>query len=43
MHLRSVARVPLEGSAVINREDWGVNWDAPLETGGTRNFPLRSC
>jgi polyisoprenoid-binding protein YceI len=27
-------RIGLEGSAVINRKDWGVNFNAPLETGG---------
>lgn len=27
-------RVGLEGSLVINRKDWGVNWNAPLEAGG---------
>jgi polyisoprenoid-binding protein YceI len=27
-------RVGLEGSVVINRKDYGVNWNAPLETGG---------
>lgn len=27
-------RVGLEGSVVVNRKDWGVNWNAALETGG---------
>lgn len=27
-------RIGLEGSAVVNRKDWGVTWNAPLETGG---------
>ena len=27
-------RVGLEGSVVINRKDWGVNWNAALEGGG---------
>jgi polyisoprenoid-binding protein YceI len=27
-------RIGLEGSATINRKDWGVNWNAPLEAGG---------
>jgi polyisoprenoid-binding protein YceI len=27
-------RVGFEGSVVINRKDWGVNWNAPLEAGG---------
>jgi polyisoprenoid-binding protein YceI len=27
-------RVGFEGSTVINRKDWGVEWNAPLETGG---------
>ena len=27
-------RVGFEGKAVINRTDWGVNWNAALETGG---------
>lgn len=27
-------RIGLEGKAVINRKDWGVNWNAALETGG---------
>jgi polyisoprenoid-binding protein YceI len=27
-------RVGFEGSVVINRKDWGVNWNAALETGG---------
>jgi len=27
-------RVGFEGAATINRKDWGVSWNAPLETGG---------
>jgi polyisoprenoid-binding protein YceI len=27
-------RVGFEGRATINRKDWGVNWNAALETGG---------
>ena len=27
-------RIGLEGSTVVNRKDWGVNWNAPLEAGG---------
>ena len=27
-------RIGFEGSAAINRKDWGVNWNAPLEAGG---------
>jgi polyisoprenoid-binding protein YceI len=27
-------RVGFEGSVVINRKDWGVNWNAALEAGG---------
>lgn len=27
-------RVGLEGSVTVNRKDWGVNWNAPLEAGG---------
>jgi polyisoprenoid-binding protein YceI len=27
-------RVGFEGSTTINRKDWGVTWNAPLETGG---------
>ncbi len=27
-------RVGFEGSVQINRKDWGVNWNAALETGG---------
>lgn len=27
-------RIGLEGSLVINRKDWGVNWNASLEAGG---------
>lgn len=27
-------RIGLEGSTVINRKDWGVNWNAALEAGG---------
>jgi polyisoprenoid-binding protein YceI len=27
-------RVGFEGATVINRKDWGVEWNAPLETGG---------
>jgi polyisoprenoid-binding protein YceI len=27
-------RVGFEGSVVINRRDWGVNWNAALEAGG---------
>ncbi|MEY9871659.1 polyisoprenoid-binding protein YceI [Streptacidiphilus sp. MAP12-33] len=28
------ARIGFEGSVQINRKDWGVNWNATLETGG---------
>ena len=27
-------RLGFEGSVTINRRDWGVEWNAPLETGG---------
>jgi polyisoprenoid-binding protein YceI len=27
-------RLGLEGSAVVNRKDWGINWNAALESGG---------
>ena len=27
-------RIGLEGSATVNRKDWGVNWNAALEAGG---------
>ena len=27
-------KIAFEGSTVINREDWGLNWNAALETGG---------
>ncbi|HET7689451.1 MAG TPA: YceI family protein [Nocardioidaceae bacterium] len=27
-------RVGFEGSVVVNRKDWGVNWNAALEAGG---------
>ncbi len=27
-------RVGFEGSTTVNRRDWGVSWNAPLETGG---------
>ncbi|HET6877776.1 MAG TPA: YceI family protein [Jatrophihabitans sp.] len=27
-------RIGFEGSVTINRKDWGVNWNAALETGG---------
>jgi len=27
-------RIGLDGSTTINRKDWGVNWNAPLEAGG---------
>jgi polyisoprenoid-binding protein YceI len=27
-------RIGLEGSVVINRKDWGITWNAALETGG---------
>ncbi|MDT5116560.1 MAG: hypothetical protein QOE30_2299 [Mycobacterium sp.] len=27
-------RIGFEGSVVINRKDWGVNWNTALETGG---------
>jgi polyisoprenoid-binding protein YceI len=27
-------RVGFEGGTTINRKDWGVSWNAPLETGG---------
>ena len=27
-------RIGLEGKATVNRRDWGITWNAPLETGG---------
>jgi polyisoprenoid-binding protein YceI len=27
-------RIGLEGKAVVNRKDWGISWNAALETGG---------
>jgi polyisoprenoid-binding protein YceI len=27
-------RIGFEGTVVVNRKDWGVNWNAPLEAGG---------
>ena len=27
-------RIGFEGTTVINRKDWGVSWNAPLEAGG---------
>jgi|SRR5690606_4822401 len=27
-------RIGLEGSTVVNRKDWGITWNAPLEAGG---------
>ena len=27
-------RIGLEGQATVNRKDWGVSWNAPLEAGG---------
>ena len=27
-------RIGLEGKTTVNRKDWGVNWNAALETGG---------
>ena len=27
-------RIGFEGSTTVNRKDWGVNWNAPLEAGG---------
>ena len=27
-------RVGLEGSVTVNRKDWGITWNAPLEAGG---------
>ena len=27
-------RIGFEGTTVVNRKDWGVNWNAPLEAGG---------
>jgi polyisoprenoid-binding protein YceI len=27
-------RLGLDGSVVVNRKDWGVTWNAPLEAGG---------
>jgi len=27
-------RLGFEGSVVVNRKDWGIEWNAPLETGG---------
>lgn len=29
-----MTRIGLEGSTVINRKDWGVNWNTALEAGG---------
>lgn len=29
-----MTRIGLEGSTVVNRKDWGVNWNAALEAGG---------
>lgn len=28
------ARIGLEGSVVVNRKDWGLNWNAALDAGG---------
>ena len=28
------ARIGFESTATVNRKDWGVNWNAPLEAGG---------
>ncbi|MPY81249.1 MAG: polyisoprenoid-binding protein, partial [Actinophytocola sp.] len=27
-------RLGLEATATINRKDWGITWNAPLEAGG---------
>lgn len=27
-------RIGLEGRTTVNRRDWGLNWNAPLDTGG---------
>lgn len=27
-------RIGFEGSTTVNRKDWGLNWNAPLEAGG---------
>jgi polyisoprenoid-binding protein YceI len=27
-------RLGLEGSTTVNRKDWGINWNAALDTGG---------
>lgn len=27
-------RLGLEGKTVVNRKDWGINWNAALEAGG---------
>ena len=27
-------RVGFEGSVQVNRKDWGITWNAPLELGG---------
>lgn len=27
-------RLGFEGKVTVNRKDWGINWNAPLETGG---------
>ncbi len=27
-------RIGFEGAVTVNRKDWGVSWNAPLETGG---------
>ena len=27
-------RIGLEGRAIVNRKDWGINWNAALEAGG---------
>jgi polyisoprenoid-binding protein YceI len=27
-------RVGFEGKTEVNRKDWGLNWNTPLDTGG---------
>ncbi|MGH9116156.1 MAG: YceI family protein [Acidimicrobiales bacterium] len=27
-------RIGLEGSVVVNRKDWDLNWNVPLDAGG---------
>lgn len=34
LDMSGAVRVGFEGKATVNRQDWGISWNAPLEAGG---------